>query len=433
VAVLAVGAGAWHAWHSGINHGALVGLSVVLVACPCSLGLATPLAIWAGLGLAARHQVLFRDSEALERLATIRAIRFDKTGTLTTGLAHVEEFISDPGSPPAEVLARGAALAGSSTHPFSRAIREFATGCQCIGNSANGSVHEDPRCIDVRLVAGRGVSGRFPHKSSETLFLGNQWWMVESGLQLSDVLTRVVDVAIASGRSLSLVGWDGRVKGAFVLSERLRPSAAQALRWCRDKGLDVGIVTGDHGGRAWDLAAQLGVPVLAEQLPEDKVAAIRATRIRFGPVAMVGDGVNDAPALAASDVGIALGCGADVSRDSADVCLLSDDPAVLPWAIAFARRSVRTIRRNLFWAFAYNGVGIALACAGWLNPAVSAFLMVASSLLVINHALRLAVDVDGPEFATHAEDAEPTRVPTLSVPVATLDSRFASAAGAFPP
>jgi cation transport ATPase len=229
VAVLAVGAGAWHAWHSGINHGALVGLSVVLVACPCSLGLATPLAIWAGLGLAARHQVLFRDSEALERLATIRAIRFDKTGTLTTGLAHVEEFISDPGSPPAEVLARGAALAGSSTHPFSRAIREFATGCQCIGNSANGSVHEDPRCIDVRLVAGRGVSGRFPHKSSETLFLGNQWWMVESGLQLSDVLTRVVDVAIASGRSLSLVGWDGRVKGAFVLSERLRPSAAQAL------------------------------------------------------------------------------------------------------------------------------------------------------------------------------------------------------------
>jgi P-type E1-E2 ATPase len=195
----------------------------------------------------------------------------------------------------------------------------------------------------------------------------------------------------------------------------------------------VGIVSGDHGGRAWDLAAQLGVPVLAEQLPEDKVAAIRATRIRFGPVAMVGDGVNDAPALAASDVGIALGCGADVSRDSADVCLLSDDPAVLPWAIAFARRSVRTIRRNLFWAFAYNGVGIALACAGWLNPAVSAFLMVASSLLVINHALRLAVDVDGPEFATHAEDAEPTRVPTLSVPVATLDSRFASAAGAFPP
>src|SRR5262249_51181368 len=158
---------------------------------------------------------------------------------------------------------------------------------------------------------------------------------------------------------------------------------------CRALGLDVAILTGDHCGRARQLESDLEVPVLSGLMPEQKLAAIREARAQFGPVAMVGDGINDAPALAASDVGVALGCGADVSRDAAQVCLLSDDPGRLVWAIGFARATVRTLRRNLVWAFAYNVGGVALAVSGHLNPALAALLMVVSSVLVVRSSLSL--------------------------------------------
>ncbi len=189
--------------------------------------------------------------------------------------------------------------------------------------------------------------------------------------------------------STALVGWDGEVRGLFVFAERWRPGFDQVIAWLMNAGLDVGILTGDHAGRGRAIAGDLGVTVAAELLPGQKVEAIDSTRRLFGPVAMVGDGINDAPALAASDVGIALGCGTDVSRDSAAICLLADDLTRIPWAIELARRTVRVIRQNLFWAFVYNSMGVVAAALGLLNPALAALLMVASSAIVIGNSLRL--------------------------------------------
>lgn len=430
VTLTAVGAGIWHGHRAGVDAGILAALSVVLVACPCALGLATPLAVWAGLGLAARRQVLFRDGESLERLARIQAVRFDKTGTLTTGRPRVTKFICDDESEIKEVVAGTAALARSSSHPFAGAIGEYVEAEYKMDHEqppgqTGGGLDEPawPSCTprsayDVRQISGCGVIGSPRSGTNTPVLLGSRRWMSESGLCFPPGLARAADAAEAGGSSLSLVGWDGRVRGVFVLSEELRPTAAAGLARCRHIGLDVAVLTGDHRGRGRILAGQLGVPVQAELSPAAKLDAIRSVQRELGPVAMVGDGVNDAPALAASEVGVALGCGADVSRDSAAVCLLSDDPARFAWSVEFARRAVRTIRRNLLWAFAYNSVGIALACTGHLNPALAALLMVVSSLLVIGNALRLGVD-----FEERAA-AEPIPMEDISA-VAARSSRLA--------
>lgn len=384
VVVVALAAFTWHWQARALENGLMAGLAVVLVACPCALGLATPLAVWAALGQAAARQVLFRDGLALERLAEIRAIRFDKTGTLTTGQVQVSTMIAADGAGEderREILATAAALAASSLHPFSQAIRTFA------GRLTAGSSNVEPVC-DVRQRAGRGISARLG-AAGPTACLGSRLFVEECGLVLPDSLTRAVEEGEAAGRSVAYVGWEGRTRAAFVFEEELRPAAISALAWCRDRGLDVAVLTGDHQLRAAQLEAELRVPVAGGLLPEQKLAAIRDVHEHVGPVAMVGDGINDAPALAASDVGIALGCGTDVSRDSASVCLLGNDLARLTWAIDFACETVRVLRRNLIWAFAYNTVGVALAAGGWLNPALAALLMVVSSALVIRNSLSL--------------------------------------------
>jgi P-type E1-E2 ATPase len=194
---------------------------------------------------------------------------------------------------------------------------------------------------------------------------------------------------LARGLSVALVGWKGQTRALFVFVEEWRRDAGSVIAWLRREGLDVGILTGDHAARGSAIARELGVNVLAELLPEQKLEAVRRLRRDAGSVVMVGDGVNDAPALAASDVGVALGCGADVSRDSASVCLLGNDLTRIPWSILLARRAVRVIRQNLFWAFAYNTVGVVIAAMGWLNPALAAFLMAASSAMVVGNSLRL--------------------------------------------
>jgi len=361
----------------GLEQGLMAALAVLLVACPCALGLATPLAVWAALGNAARRQVLFRNGQALERLAGIRAIRFDKTGTLTTGMARVAEFLATDSDMAGRmaIIHKGASLAASSLHPFSRAILAYQPS---VGD----------RACQVRQIPGRGISGQVAG-NEHSVFLGNRTFMEESGLSVAGSLNETLAKSDYAQNSVACLGWEGRVRGAFVFAEDLRPSAVPAVTWCREQRLDVAVLTGDHRQRAERLAQELNVPVFAELLPEQKLAAIRDVHERVGPVAMVGDGINDAPALAASDVGIALGCGTDVSRDSAAVCLLGNDLTRLTWAIEFAREAVRVMRRNLIWAFAYNTVGIVLAAGGWLNPALAALLMVVSSALVIRSSLSL--------------------------------------------
>jgi heavy metal translocating P-type ATPase len=419
VATIAALAFGFHWAFGSLERGLMAGLAVSLIACPCALGLATPLAVWSAIGQAASHQVLFRGGEALERMAEVGVIRFDKTGTLTTGTAIVQQC--EPEHPEERELVQGraAALAGSSSHALSRAILPPA-------ESRQASHH--PRVEHVRVVPGRGVIGIL-EGSGTPISLGSPLLMEERGLHLGPVLRASLERALSRGLSVALVGWDGQARGLYVFREEWRPSVGSVIAWLRGSGLDVGVLTGDHGARGRAIAGELGVPVEAELLPDQKVAAIQRARRRFGPVAMVGDGVNDAPALAASDVGIALGCGTDVSRDSASVCLLGDDLTRIPWTIELARRTIRVIRRNLFWAFGYNATGVLLAALGWLNPAVAALLMVASGAMVIGNSLRLRQPLDvslpGGKARTEPQEARPAMIETPAALVLEMEMETA--------
>lgn len=389
VVLIAFGAFLWHATYHGIDRGILVGLAVLLIACPCALGLATPMAVWAALGHAARSQVLFRSGEALERLATIRAVRFDKTGTLTTGAPAVASFVAGIHEDGEIVLSRALALANVSNHTYGRAIAEFAEA-----GSPNRST-----VAGIQYVPGCGMHAHHVEDGA-TLYLGNPGWLQQKYLACPRELAEAIEQARNEGQALCCVGWGERIRGVFALHEQIRPEARTALLQLQGMGLDLAVLTGDHATRGQALAAELGVPVQAELMPEDKVAAVERARHEIGPVAMVGDGINDAPALARSDVGIALGCGADVTRDAASVCLLGNDLTHLAWAMALARQTVRVIRGNLFWAFAYNVIGIGIACSGRLNPVVASLAMVLSSGFVVANSVRLA-------GASHSQDVSP--------------------------
>ncbi|MCA9103689.1 MAG: cation-translocating P-type ATPase [Planctomycetales bacterium] len=381
IAVTSVITFVWHAVESDVAAGIMTSLAVVLIACPCALGIATPLAVWTALSRAARAQVLFRSGDAIERLARVRALRLDKTGTLTTGTARVARFIPlgegvDDSESRAMIEQVARALADTSSHAFSSAIvRSIGPGRACL------------HVTDSRTQPGRGVAG-FVTAIDTTAFLGSLDYLESAGIDMDEVPKEVTS-ATAAGESLVAVGWSGQLRGVFTLAEQLRSEATDAIAACQQMGLDVGVLTGDHRRRGDVLAQQLGVQVDAALLPEDKLAAITEARRTVGPVAMVGDGVNDAPALAAADVGVAMGCGADVTRESASVCLLGNNLLRLPWSIDLAERTVRVIRLNLVWAFAYNAVGVGLAAVGLLNPIVASFAMVASSGLVVANSLRL--------------------------------------------
>jgi heavy metal translocating P-type ATPase len=379
VMLVALAAFGWHAGYHGLDRGILAGLSVLLIACPCALGLATPLAVWSAMGQAAREQVLFRSGEALEQLAAVRAVRLDKTGTLTTGTPGVVSCAIGALENQEQILASAAAMARATPHAHGRAILAFR-------NDSSGI----PQAIEeVRLFPGRGVQAR-RLSDRAILSLGSFSWLRALKLDCPEELANLCNQASRDGQALSCLGWEGRIRAIFLLKEQLRPEARQAVEQLRTLGIDVGVLTGDVAACGQAIGRELGLNVEAEQLPEDKVASVERARQKFGPVAMVGDGINDAPALARSDVGVALGCGADITRESAAVCLLTSDLLRLPWAVALARQTVRVIRQNLFWAFSYNIAGIGLACAGRLNPVLACVAMVLSSLFVVTNSSRLA-------------------------------------------
>jgi heavy metal translocating P-type ATPase len=370
-----------HAWFFGVEQGILAGLSVTLIACPCALGLATPLALWTALGSAARNQVLFRSGEVLERLADVRTICFDKTGTLTTGHPRVARFVTAIETPVLVVREEAFILAAGSTHVLSKAILDYLRD-------------EHPVAMRrVQSIAGKGS------KSVSTelgvVLLGSESFLVENGWRIPACIRLELDAAAKAGRPVCLIGWEGCARGIFSFEEDVRPEAFPAFRKLEASGCQTIVLTGDPWASAVRLSQRFGVPVQTGLLPESKLTCVKEL-CGEGPVAMVGDGLNDAPSLAASDVGIAMGCGADVSRDAAGVCLLGNDLLRIPWAINLARKTVRTIRWNLFWAFSWNIVGVGLAAAGLLNPALAAFAMIASSLLVISNSLR-NIDEDRPK------------------------------------
>jgi heavy metal translocating P-type ATPase len=368
VLVVALATSAAHWWHRGPAAGVLAGLAVVVVSCPCALGLATPLALWAALGRCMRRHVLIRDGDALERLAGITTFGLDKTGTLTSG-CRVERIEIPPPADRELAVAVAAGLAGGSSHATAAAIAAFA--------AAEGVVAAEVR--EPRSVAGLGVTGTLA--TGEAVALGSPGW-------IRDRLGSP-DARWSAARCLLAV--ESRVVAAFWMAEEIRPAATVAVAGLRSRGRGAIILSGDQPARVAPVADALGLAWRAPLLPADKLTALDDLR-RAGGVAMVGDGINDAAALAAADVGIALGCGADVARWSAAVCLLDDDLGRLPWLVDLAGQTRRTIRWNLLWAFGYNAACIPLAAAGLVHPALAAAAMVASSLLVVGNSLRLGRD-----------------------------------------
>ncbi|HKQ49968.1 MAG TPA: cation-translocating P-type ATPase [Phycisphaerae bacterium] len=366
------------AWPRGFDDAVMNAMAVLLIACPCALGIATPMAIWVAVGTAAKRHILIRDSQALEDLAGIKAVCFDKTGTLTLGQPVVASCAIDSRDPAERerILAQSAGIAAGSAHILAQAITRYAKVQRIIPTAV----------VESRTIPGRGLIAR---TNGTTLALGSPELMIENRLHAPETLQRSLEGIHRSAQSVACIGWGGVVRGVFAFDETVRPEAGGVLASLQRSGLAVSVLTGDHAARGKRLSESLNVPVLAEQLPADKVHHLEQARRTTGPVAMIGDGLNDAPALAAADVGIALGCGADLTRESAAICLLGNDLKSVPWLFDLSRRTVRTIKSNLFWAFAYNLVGIALAMTGRLNPVFAAAAMVASSLLVTANSLRL--------------------------------------------
>ncbi len=370
VVALATLAGWWLAT-GDVEHAIVTAVSVLVIACPCALGLATPTAIMVGTGAAARRGILIKDAEALEAAHAITAVAFDKTGTLTEGRPRVVEIAGD-----ADTLRLAASLQQGSEHPLATAVREQAASADVAPSAL----------ADFRALPGRGVEGRV---GDRLLILGTRRLLGERGLNPAALDDRA-RAAEAVGHTVSWLADRDKVLGFIAFGDNPRPEAQAAVAALRDQGIETVMVTGDGRGAAEAIAARLGISkVFAEVLPGDKADIVGRLRREGRTVAMVGDGVNDAPALAAADVGFAMATGTDVAMHTAGVTLMRGDPRLVPEAIAMSRRTYAKIRQGLFWAFAYNVIGIPLAALGYLSPMLAGGAMALSSVSVVLNALTL--------------------------------------------
>jgi len=358
-------------------------VAVLIVACPCAMGLATPTSILAGTGRGASLGLLFRKGVALQQLAGARVVALDKTGTLTEGRPHLVAIETAPGFDRDTVLAKVAAVETASEHPLARALVAAA--------QAAGLALEPVR--DFAAVPGCGAHAM---AGGVRVHVGAERYLHRLGVDPAPFAGRARRFANA-GRTPLYAVIDGRLAALLVLADTLKPDSAAAVRALRAQGLKVAMVSGDDGRTARAIAAQLGIDeVIADVLPEGKARHVRGLRERHGPVAFVGDGINDAPALAEADVGIAIGGGTDIAIEAAGVVLMSGSPRGVPNAIALSRATLRNIRQNLFWAFAYNtalvpvAAGVLYPAFGLLlSPVLAAGAMALSSLFVLGNALRL--------------------------------------------
>ncbi len=370
----------WWLAGAGLEVATVNAVSVLVIACPCALGLATPAAIMAGTGAAARHGILIRDAAALERAGAIQTVVFDKTGTLTEGRPTVVALRPAPGVAEAGLLRLAAALQAGSEHPLGRAVQAAYAAEATYAAGLDG-----PRASGVRALPGRGLEGTVEGRA---LLLGSQRLMEEAGIDAAPLAPDAAELE-AAGRTVSFLAADGRLLGLLGFGDAVKPGAAEAVATLRHRGLRTVLLTGDNRGAADTAARALGIEeVHAQALPEDKARLVAALRGR-GPVAMVGDGVNDAAALAAADLGLAMATGTDVAAAAAGITLMRGDPALVPAALDIAGRTFRRIWHGLFWAFAYNLVGIPLAAAGLLSPVAAGAAMAFSSVGVVGNALLL--------------------------------------------
>ncbi|MFZ9233547.1 MAG: copper-translocating P-type ATPase, partial [Hylemonella sp.] len=372
-------------WRGAATETAVIhAVAVLVIACPCALGLATPTAIMAGTGVAARHGILIKDALALEVAHRVDTVAFDKTGTLTVGQPRLLAFEPVPGQDEAALLAAAASLQSGSEHPLARAVLTAA--------QEKGLAIRAPD--NVRAVPGRGSEGEVGVNS---YLIGSLRWMDELGVPLG-VLAQRATAWQTQGATLSLMAQRttaGLTPCALMaFGDEPKPGVQEALTALRAQGLRLVMISGDNRGAAEAMARRMGLrpddgEVLAEVLPGDKAAQVATLKAGGHVVAMVGDGVNDAPALAAADVGLAMGSGTDVAMHAAGVTLMRGDPTLVAAALSISRRTVAKIRQNLFWAFIYNVAGIPLAALGYLSPVVAGAAMALSSVSVMSNALLL--------------------------------------------
>ncbi|MEV7349777.1 heavy metal translocating P-type ATPase [Micromonospora chalcea] len=377
--VIALAAGTlgwWLGTGSGTTAAFTAAVAVLIIACPCALGLATPTALLVGTGRGAQLGVLIKGPEMLESTRRVDTVVLDKTGTVTTGRMALAEVLPADGEDADELLRVAGALEAASEHPIARAVAEAAAEAgplPPVGGFANAE--------------GLGVTGTV---DGRTVVVGRARLLRERGLDVPEEIARAATGAEAAGRTAILAGWDGRARGVLAVADAVKPTSRTAVARLRELGLTPVLLTGDNATVAKAVAAEVGIDeVIAEVLPAEKVAVIERLQGEGRVVAMVGDGVNDAAALARADLGLAMGTGTDAAIEAADLTLVRGDLTAAADAIRLSRRTLAIIKGNLFWAFAYNVAALPLAAAGLLNPMLAGAAMAFSSVFVVGNSLRL--------------------------------------------
>ncbi|MBW3649496.1 MAG: heavy metal translocating P-type ATPase [Actinobacteria bacterium] len=367
----------WWLLAGDAGAGLVAAVAVLIIACPCALGLATPTAIMVGTGRGAAMGVLIKGGEVLERSKRVDTVVFDKTGTLTRGEMALTDVLAAEGESADAVLGRAGAVEGASEHPVGRAVVD----------GARERLEAVPSAEDFTSVAGHGVRATV---DGVVVHVGRRKLMNEAQLMGCTALDEEAERLEEEGKTAIFVGWEGRVRGVLAVADTMKDDAPAAVADLRGMGIEVVMITGDNRRTATAIAEKVGIDrVLAEVLPADKVSEVRRLQDEGLVVAMVGDGINDAPALVQADLGIAIGTGTDVAIESSDITLLSGDLSGVATAIRLSRRTFRTILQNLGWAFGYNLAALPLAVAGALNPIIAGAAMAFSSVSVVSNSLRL--------------------------------------------
>jgi Cu+-exporting ATPase len=396
VPVVLLLAAATLAWWLGAGHTATEAftatVAVLIIACPCALGLATPTALLVGTGRGAQMGILIKGPEILESTRRVDTVVLDKTGTVTTGVMSVVGVHVAAGTDADEALRVVGALEAASEHPIGRAVAAAAL-------EAGGTL---PPVDDFANEAGAGVRGVVEGRA---VVAGRAALVLGGDERLPEELATAVRAAEAAGRTPVLAGWDGAARAVLVVADTVKPTSAEAVRRLRALDLHPVLLSGDHDSTARSVAGQVGIDdVIAEVLPADKVAVVARLQSEGRVVAMVGDGVNDAAALAQADLGLAMGTGTDVAIEASDITLVTGDLRAVGDAIRLSRRTLATIKGNLFWAFAYNVAALPLAAAGYLDPVLAGGAMALSSVFVVSNSLRL-----GAFRGTRSDGAAPVR------------------------
>lgn len=377
IVIAAAALGGWLGAGFPVSAAFTAAVAVLVIACPCALGLATPTALLVGTGRGAQMGVLIKGPEVLESTRAIDTVVLDKTGTVTTGKMTLVDVVVEPGTDRAELLRLAGSLEDASEHPIAQAVAQGAR--QEVGALA---VPED-----FANVEGKGVQGVVDGRA---VLVGRQSLLAEWSQELSPALVAAKTQAEGEGKTVVAVGWDGQARGVLVVADTVKPTSAEAVTQLKALGLTPVLLTGDNEAVARQIAAEVGIDeVIAEVLPKDKVDVVTRLQSEGRVVAMIGDGVNDAPALAQADLGLAMGTGADVAIEASDITLVRGDLRSAVDAIRLSRATLRTIKTNLFWAFAYNVAAIPVAALGMLNPMLAGAAMALSSVFVVGNSLRL--------------------------------------------